>query len=330
MAGARAGEATPPAYLWIGEAEVLKEEELERLRRRRGGAVRKLYAGDAGADEILSAQRNLSLLDPVAVVVVRNAAKLAAPDCDRLLEALEAPEGSPPIVFWDVALDRRRKLYQEVARRGGEREFAAPKADEAVRWVRAEAGRLGSSIEPGAASLLVDLLGGNLLRLRTTLEMLALAVGEGRTIDRETVVGAVPEARSHALYELQDQLTARRASGAVRLLREALDRGEGPEMILGGLYAQLRRLLFARALRGGEEPAKRRDRLVRETGTPPFKADGLLEVAARIPEGDLRRAFAALAEIDRGLKRGRIDGAAALEGWVVDFCSSGHASRSRA
>ena len=315
----------PPAYLWIGEAEVLKEEALERLRR--GRAVRKLFAGEAGVEEILVEQRNLSLLDPVGAVVVRNAAKLDADECGRLLESLEPPEGAPPLVFWDATVDRRRKLFQEIARRGGEKEFAAPRDADAVDWVRREAQRLGTSIEPGAATLIVELLGGNLRRLRTTLEMLALAVGDGRAIDRDTVVALVPEARSHALYELQDELTARRARPAVRLLREALDRGDAPEMVLGGLYAQLRRLLFARALRAGEKPELRKQRLVSEAGTPPFKADGLLAAAARIPESDLRRAFAALGEIDRGMKRGRIDGGAALEGWLVDFCSSGGAAR---
>lgn len=287
-----------------------------------GGSVRKLFATDGDADTILEAQRNLSLLDPVAVVLVRDAGRLPAAECERLLASLDAPPGTPPLVFWDVSVDRRRKLFQEVAKRGGETNFAPPRAADAERWLLEEARRTGAKLQPAAAALLVDLLGANLLRLRSTLAMLALSVGEGGAIDRERVVDLVPEARSHALYELQDQMTARRGARAVALLREALDHGEGPEVLLGTLFAQLRRLLFARALRARVEPSQRKDRLVRETGTPAFKADALLEAAGRIAPGDLRRAFARLGDVDAAIKRGRADAVASLEAWLVDFCAS--------
>ncbi len=302
----------------------MKEEALDRLRRAVAGdraAVRKLYAGEVDASAIFDAQQNVSLFEPVGAVVVRDAGRLQAAVCESLLAVLEAPEGGPPVVFWDESVDRRRKLFQEIARRGGEREFAAPRASEARERVPEEARRLGRKIEPAAAALLVDLVGTDILRLRSTLEMLSLAVAEGATIDRQTVVEMVPEARAHALYELQDEMTSRRAAGAVRLLRDALDHGEGPEVVLGALAAQLRRLLFARALRDGAPSPDRKDRLVRETGTPPFKADAILTASTRFSPQELRRALERLADVDVALKRGRADAGAALESWLLAFCS---------
>lgn len=200
--------------------------------------------------------------------------------------------------------------------------FAPPRAAEAERWLLDEARSAGIKLQPAAANLLVELIGSNLLRLRSTLEMLALSVSGGAAIDRDRVVDLVPEARSHALYELQDQMTARRGAKAVALLRDALDHGEGPEVVLGALFAQLRRLLFARALRTRVEAAARKDRLIRETGTPAFKADALLEAAGRIAPRDLRRAFERLSDVDAAIKRGKADAVASLESWLVDFCAT--------
>src|SRR5207253_10208130 len=57
------------AYLFTGDQDLLKAQAVEALRRAvagERGSVRSFVGG--GVDEILEAQRNLSLLDPVAVL----------------------------------------------------------------------------------------------------------------------------------------------------------------------------------------------------------------------------------------------------------------------
>jgi len=107
------------AYLFTGDQDLLKAQAVEALRRAvagERGSVRSFVGG--GVDEILEAQRNLSLLDPVAVIVVRQAGKLAKSEAEMLANGLPTVRKGPPIVFWDEQVDRRWALFAQIARAG--------------------------------------------------------------------------------------------------------------------------------------------------------------------------------------------------------------------
>ncbi|MGH7818548.1 MAG: DNA polymerase III subunit delta [Candidatus Binatia bacterium] len=313
-----------PAYLFIGEEDLLKEDALEALRRAAGrGGVRRFEGSQASAADILEAQRNFSLLDPAAVIVVRSAGKLPKAATEALLGALaEAVRGSetesflPPLVFWDVTL--RGALFTAVEKSGGAVDFRAFTLREAQPWVVREAARLGHRLAPGVAELLVESVGPDLMKLRRGLEVLSLYVGPGAGIDESAVAEVVPAARSHAMYELQDALSSCDAAKAIGLLRAAMEEGQEPPLLVGVLFAELRRLLRARDVPRGTEPPD----LAKELGCPSWKVSRLLESARRFRPERLRSALERLADIDVALKTGRCRADAALEDWVLSLCAS--------
>jgi len=133
-----------PAYLFVGDQDLLKVDALEELRRAAGGerATVRSFFGSAKAREILEAQQNLSLLDPVAAIVIRQASKLAKAEVEELAENLDSVGGGPTIVFWDEKLDKRIKLFERIARTGAEIEFGAPRDSDLRGWIGGEARRL--------------------------------------------------------------------------------------------------------------------------------------------------------------------------------------------
>jgi DNA polymerase-3 subunit delta len=284
--------------------------------------VRRFEGMQARATEILEAQRNLSLLDPVAAVVVRQAARLAKSECEVLHDALresgESEDAGPPLVLWDATLDRRNALFASVTRAGAEVEFRAFWPREAVRWVEGEARRLGHRITSTAAEVLVESVGSDLRRLRRSLEVLSLHVDSGRPIDERSVLEVIPAARSHAPYEIQDALSTRDGARAVRLLREALEEGQEPPLLVGALFAELRRLQLARGVPPGTD-ARGAAEMV---GTSPGRAERLVQNARRFPVAVLRDAVGRLADIDVASKTGRGDPGTALEEWIVALCGS--------
>jgi DNA polymerase III delta subunit len=305
-----------PAYLFVGDQDLLKVDALEEIRRAAGGAratVRSFF-GSAKAREVLEAQQNLSLLDPVAAIVVRQAAKLAKAEAEELAANLESIGGGPTIVFWDEKLDKRIKLFDRIARAGAEIEFVAPRGAELRRWIGGEARRLGHSIETGAAAELAELVGADLLGLRSTLERLSIAVGTGVPIGVDAVAEHVASSRSHAIYELQDAISTRAAAKAVGVFRQLLDEGGEPPALVGALVAQIRRLLLAREAPGGNLPAL--------LGVSPGRVRHVVEAAKRFSSARLRRAIDELADIDVASKTGCGDSAAALEEWLVGFCGT--------
>ena len=304
------------AYLFIGDQDLLKSEAVDELRRVVAGeraAVRSFF-GATPVRDILEARQNLSLLEPVGAIVVRQAAKLARADADDLAAELPSTASGPPIVFWDERLDRRIELFGAIARAGGEVEFAAPRGDALSAWVRADAERLGHAIEPDAARTLVELVGEDLLALRSTLERVSLAVGAKRKITDRDVEAHVESSRLHAIYELQDELSAQRALGAVALFRRLVDEGGEAPALVGALVAHVRRLLLARE-------ASRDADLAALLGVSPNRARHLASDARRFAADRLRRSIDELAEIDVASKTGRGDSNAALEEWLIAFCA---------
>jgi DNA polymerase-3 subunit delta len=305
-----------PAYLFVGDQDLLKADALEEIRRAAGGqrATVRSFFGSTKAREVLEAQQNLSLLDPVAAIVVRQAAKLAKAEAEELAANLESIGGCPTIVFWDEKLDKRIKLFDRIARAGAEIEFVAPRGAELRHWIGAEARRLGHSIEADAAAELAELVGADLLGLRSTLERLSIAVGSAVPIGMDAVAEHVASSRSHAIYELQDAVSVRAAAKAVGVFRQLLDEGGEPPALVGALVAQIRRLLVAREAAGGNLPAL--------LGVSPGRVRHVVEAAKRFSSARLRRAIDDLADIDVASKTGRGDSVAALEEWLVGFCGT--------
>jgi DNA polymerase III subunit delta len=305
-----------PAYLFVGDQDLLKADALEEIRRAAGGergTVRSFF-GAARARDVLEAQQNLSLLDPVAAIVVRQAAKLAKADADELASGFDSIRGGPTIVFWDEKLDKRINLFALIARAGAEIEFTAPRRDALNAWITAEARRLGHRIEPNAAAELAELVGADLLGLRSTLERLSIAVGREAPIGEDAVAEHVASSRPHAIYELQDAISAREAVRAIGVFRQLVDEGGEPPALVGALVAQVRRLLLAREAAGGNLPAL--------LGVAPGRVRYVVDAAKRFAPAHLRRAIDELADIDVASKTGRGDSVAALEEWLVGFCGT--------
>jgi DNA polymerase III subunit delta len=308
------------AYLFSGDQDLLKAEALQELRSAVGGergTVRTFIGGETSAGEILEAQQNLSLLDPVAVIVVRQAGKFGRvkEESEALAAKLPALSGGPPLVFWDETFDKRFTLFAEIVRARGEVEFVAPKRDELVRWISSEAKRIGNHrMVREAAESLADLVGDDLLALRSTLERLSIAVGEGRAIDEQAIAEHVVSSRMHAVYELQGALSEQDAVKAVGLLRRAIDEGEEIPMLVGALAAEVRRLLLAfEAPRGVD--------LGQWLGIHPYRARKTAENSRRFSAVRLRRAIHELADIDVASKTGRGEPVSAVEDWLLSLCA---------
>ena len=303
------------AYLFVGDQDLLKAQAVETLCRAVGGergAVRTFVPG--AAEEIIEAQRNLSLLDPVAVVLIRQAAKLPKSEVEALADAVSLQRKGPTLVFWDEQLDKRYAFYGQIARAGGEIEFVAPRGAQLTTWIRDEAQRVGHRITGDAVARLVELVGGDLLRLASTLEKLSIAVGPRATIGEEAVAEHVASTREHAVWELQDAISAKQPLAAVRVFRRLVDEGGEAPALVGALVAHVRRLLLAREAKGTPNPAL--------LGMPAFRVDKLVAAARRFSPARLRAAIEELADIDVASKTGETEPVAALEEWLTAFCAA--------
>ncbi len=90
---------------------------------------------------------------------------------------------------------------------------------------------LGKELAPGAADLLVDMIGDSVGDAISELEKLSLYVGDEKVIQIDDVTTAVGKSRSFNIFELQRAIGERKAARAHEIASKMLGNGEKPVYI---------------------------------------------------------------------------------------------------
>jgi DNA polymerase-3 subunit delta len=191
-------------------------------------------------------------------------------------------------------------------------ECAALKPWELPKFVSAEVKRAGSSIDSGAAAVLVDAVGHDLRALAAAVAQL-VSDGEGGQLTVDQVrryFGGRAEVTSFAVA---DAALAGRTGVAMEQLRWALATGVAPVLITSALASGIRGLGKLITAGSGQREAD----LAREVGVPPWKLKSMRSQARGWDQGSLAKALKAVAVADADVKGAADDAAFALERAVL-------------
>jgi DNA polymerase-3 subunit delta len=324
VAEVRAGRLAPVYYLY-GKERFLVERAFAAIREAALDPRTQAFnldvidckEGKHHAERILAAARTLPMMARRRLVVVKDADELDPTDLEALHPYLGAPAETTCLVFVAVAADLRRRFFLELKRRGGLAKFDPLYERRLPGWIETEARSLGHSLEPGATTLLVDVIGADLAQLASALEQLSLYVGPRQRITEAAVEELVAETRQHSVFDLANAVGERDTRRALHQCRRMLQAREPAIRILFMLTRHFRQLWTAKELLDRHED---REAIAQAVGIRPFVVDGLLRQARRFTGADLARAFEALYATDRALKSSRAGDDLVLERLVVDLC----------
>jgi len=285
-----------PAYLVAGEEPLLRDDAVAALREAvlRDGPEEfnsdRLEGAATSPATLLDAVRSLPVLAPRRLVVLRDP-EAARGGERRLPEAVadivaELKEGSETVLVvvaarvdgrarWVKAFGAEARIDCDPPRRA--REIAA--------FARAEAERQGVDLEPGAADLLAERVGPQLMMLRQEIAKAALLAGPGETVSRAHVGVGTADVAEEPIWDLTDAIGEGRAADALGVLAKLLRAGAPPPVVLGALANHFRRLLRVRA--GGRVAAAPfvRRKLERQAGR--YRERRLLACLRAIQQADL-------------------------------------------
>ncbi len=291
-------------YLIAGTDQAKIDATRARLRKRAEGD------GGAGALEIFEAGEGKGSPDHEALLMAIPAMSLTetrryllADGVDRWRErqlsaVIEAIGALPPDLT--VVLIARAKapvkLAKAVKAAAGEiHEFEAPKAREMPRILVADAKRLGFSLDPGAARILVDRMGAGPVRLRNELERLALWAGEGGAVSAADLEAMVSDTSEAAVWALSDAMLERDPAKAASLAERLISQGESVTGLIYGLASRLRKACAASAQLEQGVPARQ---VESGLGMHPYAAKQLVARLGRTNVDALRAATGALADLE--------------------------------
>jgi DNA polymerase-3 subunit delta len=303
-----------PVYLFEGPEEYRKLRALAALKEAVIGASHADMAFErleaASAAEVLDRARTAPFFVERRLLVAMGAEKYGDADVAALAAYADEPSPSAVLVLWvDGKLDRRKKFYKFCEKMGGVFTFDYLTARARRTRLAAEASRLGVKLSEEALSYLDYALAPDLFIVVSELEKLA-AYGGGEELSAEEVAEVAAASRLENVYEMVRDVGEGNLARALSALRRLLLAGERPESMIGLFARQLRLIWLAGEWRAaGLNPAEIASRLK----VPPFYVNEYLAAAERLDAGRLARLHGLLAELDRGVKTGRVPAALALE-----------------
>jgi DNA polymerase III subunit delta len=293
-----------PAYLIAGSDSAKIAAARARLRARAesegGPAALETFDATEGraapdADAVLAAIPALSFTEARRYLLVDGVDRLRDREQQALAEAIQA---LPPDLT--IVLIARGKppagLARAVEAAGGEvRAYDAPRPRELPRYLIGEAARLGFRLDPDGARLLVERMGSDPLRLGGELERLALWAGEQGEVTSADLEAMIADTSETAIWALSDALLERDRARALEIGERLLAQGENLTGIVYALASRLRRARAALAQLERGVPAKQ---VEAELGMHPFAARQLMARLRQASPQELRRATAALADLE--------------------------------
>jgi DNA polymerase III delta subunit len=218
-----------------------------------------------------------------------------------------------------------RRLVDAVRERGGTVvERMAPRRAELAGWTRHRATALGIGIEPRAANLLAERVGGAVWEtdvergeqtrvVDSELRKLATYAGE-RQIGMEDVEQLTADTRPASVFAITNAVDRREPAAAATALRRALDEGQPVLRITASLHARIADLIIAGDLAaGGATPAE----LTRAVGHGSAGvAERIVAAARRYTPEELESMLHGLFEADLAIKANRVEPESAVAAWL--------------
>ena len=275
---------TDPLYMLVGEDDAEKaavaaefadmvEEGL------RAFNVDRVYGGDLAAVDLEQAAATFPMMAPRRVVIVLEAEKLLIPkreskaaeaEQERLEQFIQQPPAHATVVFVCGPLDERRRSVKLLKKHAQVVDCGSIEdQNDAERWLKSRAMRLGAPLDAGAVRALVQRTGLDVVRLRAGLERLALYAMGQSTITAEDVrqvVPAAPDAPSN--WGIADAIGRNDVGTALKELQAALDAGDVPVKVLGQIRIAAERLP-SRRLPAAMDALLRTDVALKSSGGDP-------------------------------------------------------------
>ncbi|HEX8203296.1 MAG TPA: DNA polymerase III subunit delta, partial [Isosphaeraceae bacterium] len=216
------------------------------------------FAGDqAPLADVLDEVRTLPFLAKRRVAIVEGADPFVTAHRKEIEGYVERPSASGVLVLAVKTWPANTKLAKGVDKVGLAIDCKAPSERELPHWLIGLArARCGVKLDPGAAGLIVELVGPEVGLLASEVEKLAVSVGDRKVIAREDVARMVGAGRVETIWKALDAATTGRWAEALDDLDRLIAAGEHPVGLLAAMTASLRKVHHAGVLRRARVEAR--------------------------------------------------------------------------
>lgn len=179
-----------------------------------------LYGRDVKIEDIVSTAKRFPMMAERQVVIVKEAQDLSR-TIEDLISYVENPQPSTVLVicYKYKTLDKRKKLYKEISKKGVLFETKKLYDDQVPDWIRRVLVTRGYTITPKAAQMLVEFLGNDLGKVNNELEKLQLIIKPGEQITPDIIEENIGISKDYNNFELHNAISKRDVKKAYSIIQ---------------------------------------------------------------------------------------------------------------
>lgn len=268
-------------------------------------------------DEIIDACINVPMMSDKKLVVVFNAhffesssAKENKADNkknDMLYDFLEKVPSYTCLIFACNKVDKRKKLYKIIQKKGSVYEFKPPSLNVKAKWVQSRAKMYGKKIDLTTAYFIAQ----NTLDLYQTqneLEKVILFVGKKPNIEKKDIATTLSKSLESNIFDLIYYIGMKKFNEAINILNDLFYQGEKGIVILYMISKHIMELYSVKSKEG-----KSFQDIRSELGIHPFVLKKELEQSKNFSQDELQNILNLCQKLDLDIKKGKIDEKTGIE-----------------
>jgi len=317
-------------FIFLGEEEFLKEEEIDKLRKicgldkgERTNSFHTFWAADEdfSIEKVIGLARTPSLFSRSQIILVKDAEKISPAGRELLLSYIDHPSRHSLLVLLSRTKQKSFPDPEFLARlRAKEpklefRDFR-PLSEEEIRrriicWVKER----DKTISLGEVDFILAKAGRDLARIREAIEKACLYAKDRAKLEPTDIENAVGKDIALDVYKMLDAMLNRDISKAVQILRGLNQFNIKPDKIIGVLAKELRKFYIAKEL---IKEGLRQNQVQSRLGLKYYLAQFFSNLN-KIKLEELENGLRKLLYIDVNIKTGKVKPFFAIESWLLDF-----------
>lgn len=311
-----------PVYLFLGGESLFHEELLEAVLTKMLPEAEREFnwirfdAANVTAEELTANLETGSLFGNTRIIHLNNFENASGEIETALLNSFnQLPQGVYLFVS-ALKLDGRKKTHQELQKRIAVVDCNKLSNTDLPGWIRQRAKKMGLDLTPEQARLVGERTNGDLLRVRTELEKMAIYAGKKEKLTDAEFEALLPGEPEPDIFGLIDAVAGRNPKIGLPRLEELLNSGENELKILATLSRQFRNI--AAAVEAKERGMTSRG-LADFLGINPYVAEKSFSQARYFSLAELQKVLNRLLQADYRIKTGQREPRLELEMAVVEI-----------
>ncbi len=317
-----------PVYLLAGEDTLRIEGVVDKIRKdalgESGSAFNfHIFQGDqTPVEKIVQQALSLPMLGGLQVIWVKQADRcLGNQDSQGALEKyLGRPVKETILILSADKVDKRKKWVKVCQENKYLFDFTPPSGEALVQWVLKAARREKLPLETDQAWILCELVGNDLMSLKSEIDKLALLVEDrGQAVSSEELGHIIMDQAALEGYEITANLEPGKAPQVLKTWFRLSEWGRSPHEIAPLLISRVRKGAILAA--GRAQDLTDRD-IGALTGQNPWSFRYLEPMVRGMGKNGLGAALQAALECDRRLKSSPLKSDIIIEKLIMDLCRS--------